>query len=257
MLSTGEIKAKKGQASLSMITCYDYPTGIILSRTEIDMVLVGDSLGEVIYGFPNTSYVTMEMICRHTEAVKRGLKEAKHLVVDMPFHSYETPKKALSHARQLIRAGANSLKLEIPSDDVLHALREEGMQIMGHVGLTPQTIHVYRKQGREEKEAKRIIRDALRLERAGCYAVIAEAVVSDVTERISHELKIPVIGIASGERCDGQILVLYDLVGYYAENRPYVKKEMDIFDEMVQAVNRFCRRVNNNFTEQRPRSGDV
>ncbi len=244
MLSIETLKNLKGKRPISMVTCYDYPSARILGESSVDIVLVGDSLGEVIYGLPNTTYVSMEMMMLHSSAVKRGLKN-KHLLVDMPVKSYDTVSTALKNAKKLIQAGADSLKLEIPSQAVTEALVKENIPIMGHVGLTPQTNQDYRQQGKTKEEAQKIFQQAMKLEKWGCFSILLEAIPTDLATNITQYLKVPSIGIAAGNMTDGQVLVWQDLLGLFERKRPYVKKELHLFEDIGKAIERYHQRVIN------------
>lgn len=242
MLSIFDLKSLKKKRPISMVTCYDYPSALAVNRSEVDVVLVGDSLGEVVYGLPNTTHVTMDMMVGHVRAVKRGLKD-KHLLVDMPIHSYDNPNQALKNAKILAESGADSLKLEIPSQVVTEAMVDKGFSIMGHVGLTPQTNQVYKKQGRDPIHAQRIFDQAVSLEKWGCFAILLEAVTSELASRITQAVRVPTIGIASGSETDGQVRVWMDLLDLLGESRPYVRSELHLFDEIIRALNRYHRKV--------------
>ena len=242
MISINKLLDLKKQRPISMVTCYDYPSALILEESDIDMVLLGDSVGEVIYGFPNTTQVTMGLMINHCKAVKKGLKN-KHLLVDMPFRSYHDPAKALSNAKRLMEAGANSLKLEIPAKAVVEALITNDIPVMGHIGLTPQTNQNYQKQGKTLEEAKRIYSEGLALEQWGVYALLLEAVTQELAEQITKQVRIPTIGIASGAATDGQVLVWHDLLRLFNETRGYVKPELNLFENILQALNRYHRRM--------------
>ena len=242
MLSSSAVKRFKGRQPISMLTCYDYPNALILSQTQIHLILVGDSLGEVIYGDKTTTQVTMEMMQRHVQAVKRGAPN-KHVIADMPFATYDLPNQAVKHALTLKRAGADSVKMEIPSPQVIRSVVSAGIPVFGHVGLTPQTIHNYKKQGRDKKSAQRIQKQALEQAEAGCFGIVLEAIPDKLAMRITASLSVPTIGIASGPYCDGQVLVWHDLLGFFKKKRSYVKKEDDLFDVITKAVERYHNSV--------------
>ena len=218
-----------------MLTVYDFPSAAMVDDLELDLALVGDSLGEVVYGLPNTQYVTMDLMARHVEAVARGMKQT-HIVGDMPFASYGEENAALTHAQRLIDSGAHSVKLENPSDAVVRKLAAHGIPVMGHVGLTPQSILDYKKQGKDPESARRITEDALRLQNAGCFAVVIEAVPDALAGNISRGLTIPIIGIAAGAEVDGQVLVWHDLFGFDAKKRSYSPKMADVRGQIRRAA---------------------
>ena len=232
----------KGERPISMVTCYDHPSAKIISESPIDIVLVGDSLGEVVYGLPNTTFVSMEMMLSHTAAVKRGLKD-KHLLVDMPAKSYDTPLSALKNAKMLMKSGADSLKLEIPQRMVVETLVKENIPIMGHVGLTPQTNQNYKQQGKTKESADKIFRQALELEKWGCFSILLEAIPKNLAHNITLSLKVPSIGIAAGQFTDGQVLVWHDLLGLFKENKTYVKKELWLFEDIMRALKNYHHQV--------------
>lgn len=225
-----------------MLTCYDTPTSIAMRGTGLDLLLVGDSLGEVVHGFPNTTYVTIEMMELHTGSVSRGTPDI-HIVADMPFKTYDDPKSAVFNAKKLIHSGADSVKLENPTSDVVRALKSEHIQVMGHVGLTPQTIHDYKKQGKSPDSAKKIIDEAVSLSESGCYAIVLEAIPDDLSAEITKMIPIPTIGIAAGRGVDGQVLVISDLMGLYAPDRTYMKKMFHWSDDIFSAAVHFVEKT--------------
>lgn len=234
ILTAADIRAKKNREILAVLTAYDYPSAFMLDGVGLDFVLVGDSLGEVIHGFPDTTHVTNDLMRLHTAAVRRGLKRT-HLMSDMPFQTYEDPASALHNARELVAAGADSLKLENPKSEVVKKLVSEGIAVFGHVGLTPQTIHPYKKQGKDRESARRILEEAKRQEAAGCFGLVIEAVPDELAAEITRSLSIPTVGIAAGLGVDGQVLVFHDLFGFYAQDRSYVKKRADVFGAVEKA----------------------
>lgn len=242
MLSAEQIRARKGGPRLAMLTAYDYPTAVALDRCGLDLVLVGDSLGEVELGLPSTKEVTLAMMVHHVGAVRRGL-ENTHLVGDMPLGSDETPETAVASARDLVAAGADSVKLEGPKLDAVGAIVAAGIPVMGHVGLLPQTAVSYRRQGRTPEDADRIVREAEALEAAGCYSLVIEAVVPEVAERVSAACGIPTIGIAAGVATDGQVLVSTDLIGQLPEHPPFVTPKADVHGTVVTAARAYVAAV--------------
>ena len=187
-----------------------------------------------------TTEVTIKKMFLHTKAVSRGAKQT-HIIGDMHYKTYETPKDALFSAKKLLSAGANSVKLENPRTSVVDMLVNHGVDVCGHVGLTPQTQHRYEKQGKTKDSKIKILEDAKRLEKVGCYAIVLEAVVSDLAKEITDNLKIPTIGIASGKDCDGQILVHYDLLGFDDKKRAYVAPYKHLNKE-IEETGRFFRK---------------
>ncbi len=224
---------KSKQERITMLTCYDATFARLLDAEGIDVLLVGDSLGMVVKGEDNTLQVTVDEVAYHVKAVARGTERA-HIVGDMPFLSYQVShEKALENAATLMRAGAHSVKLEggVQMAPVVERLVTAGIPVMGHVGLLPQSMHAqsgFRVQGRDAASRQRIVDDALALEAAGAYAVVLEGIPADVAVEISSRLTIPTIGIGAGVGCDGQVLVLYDLLGLNETFKPkFVKTFAD------------------------------
>lgn len=242
MLSADEIRARKGGDRIAMLTAYDYPTAVALDRCGLDLVLVGDSLGEVELGLASTKEVTLEMMAHHIGAVRRGLADT-HLVGDMPLGSDDAPGTAVASARTLAAAGADSVKLEGPKIDSVRAIIADGIPVMGHVGLLPQTAVSYKRQGKTREDADRIVRDAEQLEAAGCYAIVIEAVVPEVAERVSAACGVPTIGIAAGVATDGQVLVSTDLIGQLPDQPPFVTPKADVHGTVVTAARAYVAAV--------------
>lgn len=246
-----KIKSKKKLGEkIAMLTCYDATFAAILDQAGVDILLVGDSLGMVIQGHNNTLPVTIEDILYHTRCVHSQTKEAL-LVTDLPFMSYQVSKEAaLQNAgRCLKEAGAEAVKLEGGREqaDKIEALVKIGIPVMGHIGLKPQSIHQmggYKIQGKTEGAAKELLQDALALEAAGCFCLVLEGVDPEVAKTITNTLSIPTIGIASGPDCDGQVLVLYDLLGLNPGWQPkFAKKYLDGNALVAQAVKQFSSEV--------------
>jgi 3-methyl-2-oxobutanoate hydroxymethyltransferase len=234
-------KKLNGEA-ISMLTAYDYPTALAIDQAEVDAVLVGDSLGMVVLGYPNTLPVTMEDMLHHCKAVARGAKTAL-LIGDMPFMSYQisAPEAVCNAGRFLQEAGMDAVKLEGGRErlEAVQAIVAAGIPVMGHLGLTPQSVHQlggFRPQGREAGAARRLIEDALLLQDAGCFAVVLESLPARLAGLISQQLEIPTIGIGAGPACDGQVLVTHDLLGLFDRFTPrFVKKYADLHGEMGRA----------------------
>src|SRR4051812_12780287 len=229
-LTVPEIRARKGGPPLSMITAYDFTMARLLDEGGADLLLVGDSLGMVVQGHPTTLPVTVEEICYHGRAVARGALHA-HVVGDMPFMSFQvSPVQALENAGRLIKDGAfESVKLEGGEEVAEHVRRivAAGIPVMGHVGLTPQSVHAmggFKVQGKGEDAAARVIDGARALEDAGAYAIVLEAIPPDLAEEITAAVGIPTIGIGAGAGCDGQVLVCYDMLGMYPDVKPKFAK---------------------------------
>ena len=225
MSSTDFLQAKTERRKLSMVTCYDYTFARLLSESAIDGILVGDSAAMVMHGHPSTLSANAELMRLHTEAVARGAA-GKFIVADMPFLSFRKGlAAALDSASILLVAGAHAVKLEGVDghEDVIQRLVQSGIPVMGHVGLQPQSVHAYggfRVQGRGGDSARNIARQAAALEELGAFGIVLECVPGKLAREISESLRIPTIGIGAGAGCDGQILVLQDLLGINTDFRP-------------------------------------
>ena len=217
------IKSRKGGLlPISALTAYDYPTARLLDETGVDVLLVGDSLGMVMLGFPDTTHVTLDMMLHHTAAVARGVERAL-VIGDMPIHSYDTPEQALATAQALVKAGADAVKLEggIRQVDKVRAIVAAGIPVVGHHGMLPQRVLEeggYKKKGKTEAESDAILEGALALQEAGCFALVLESVVPEVAQKITAQLNIPTIGIGCDSpsrphTCDGEIAVITDVIG--------------------------------------------
>jgi 3-methyl-2-oxobutanoate hydroxymethyltransferase len=232
-----------------MVTCYDYTFARLLSQSTIDGILVGDSAAMVMHGHPSTLSASVELMRLHTEAVARGAAN-KFIVADMPFLSFRKgPAAALDSASHLMIAGAHAVKLE-GVDGHEYAIRrlvQSGIPVMGHLGLQPQSVHSYggwRVQGRTEQSAQDIERQASKLEELGAFAMVLECVPEDLARRISERLRIPTIGIGAGAGCDGQILVLQDLLGMNTDFRPkFARQFMDGARCVLETLARFDEAV--------------
>ncbi|RMG21403.1 MAG: 3-methyl-2-oxobutanoate hydroxymethyltransferase [Deltaproteobacteria bacterium] len=233
-----------------MVTAYDFTMARILDDAGVDMLLVGDSLGNVIQGHDSTLPVRLEHVIYHTAAVRRAVRRA-HLVADMPFMSYQaSAEEAVKNAGRLLsEGGAEAVKLEGGRDfsEVVRRIVRAGIPVMGHIGLTPQSVHQlggYVVQGKTEEQAERLLDDALALQEAGIYALVLEAVPADVAARITEALAVPTIGIGAGPHCDAQVLVCYDLLGLNPDFRPkFVKRYLDGYDLLKGAVERYATEV--------------
>jgi 3-methyl-2-oxobutanoate hydroxymethyltransferase len=227
-----DLDRKKTQVQpITMLTAYDYTGAVLVDAAGIDVILVGDSLGMVIMGLDSTVPVTMEEMLHHCRAVARGAKYA-HLVGDMPFMSYQAdPAEAMRNAARFLKEGGmDSVKLEGGREmaGTIQAIVDAGIPVMGHIGLTPQSVSKlggYRVQGKTAESARKLLDSALALEVAGCYALVLEAVPAPVAELITQRLKIPTIGIGAGAGCDGQVLVYHDLLGLFDRLQPRFVKE--------------------------------
>jgi 3-methyl-2-oxobutanoate hydroxymethyltransferase len=243
------LRGKKGKEKITMLTAYDYTFANIMDNVGIDSILVGDSVGNVMLGYPNTIPVTVDEMIHHTKAVSKGTKNAL-LVIDMPFMSYqESIEQARRNAGRMIKeSGAEAVKLEggVKMKDVIRALVDIEIPVMGHIGLTPQSIHrmgSYKVQGKGE-EAEALIKDAKAVEEAGAFSVVLECVPRKLAKEITDMLSIPTIGIGAGPDCDGQVLVIHDLLGLFGEFRPkFVKSYLNIRQEMETAIKSFIEEV--------------
>lgn len=241
--------AKTEHRKLSMVTCYDYTFARLLSKSAIDGILVGDSAAMVMHGHDSTLYASVELMRLHTEAVGRGAA-GKFVVADMPFLSFRKGlAAALDSAQVFMTAGAHAVKLEGVDghEDVIQRLVQSGVPVMGHLGLQPQSVHAYggfRVQGRSEDSAREIIRHAIALEELGAFAVVLECVPANLAQEITDRLRIPTIGIGAGAGCDGQILVLQDLLGMNTDFRPkFARPFFDGAGSVVDAIARFDAEV--------------
>lgn len=245
-----DILKMKGTAPIAMLTAYDYPMAHMLDEAGVDVLLVGDSVGNVIYGAENTLGVTVDDIVRHARAVARGARQAL-VVADMPFGSYQASAgAAVNHAaRMLAEGGAHAVKLEggVAVAATIRRLVEVGIPVMGHVGLTPQSVHQlggYRIHGKTNLEAKKVFEDARAVEKAGAFAVVLECVEAELARTISQELAIPTIGIGSGPGCDGQVLVTNDLMGLTVSPVPkFVEPLADLRPLVTETARRFVDKV--------------
>jgi len=241
------LKQKHSGHKLSMVTCYDYSFARLLSKSSVDAILVGDSAVMVVHGHTSTLSASVELMRLHTEAVARGAGE-KFVITDMPFLSYRKGiPAALDAAHTLLNAGAQALKLEGVDghEDVIQRLVQSGVPVMGHLGLQPQSINAcgYRVQGRGER-SREIVRQALALEELGAFAVVLECIPSALAQEITSALRIPTIGIGAGCGCDGQILVLQDLLGMNIDFQPkFVRPFLDGADSVIGAVTSFDQAV--------------
>jgi 3-methyl-2-oxobutanoate hydroxymethyltransferase len=240
------LAAKARGARLTMLTAYDYGLARLLDAAGVDGILVGDSLGMVVQGHPDSLSVTLEEVIYHTQMVGRGARRAL-LVADMPFMSYQvSPEQALANAGRLIKeGGAHAVKLEggVRSAATIAAITAADIPVMGHVGLTPQSV---RRLGgfRVQRDETRLLEDALAVEKAGAFAVVLECLPAEAAGRITAALKIPTIGIGAGAGCDGQILVTHDMVGLFDDFKPrFVKRYAELGQALKDAVAEYCREV--------------
>ncbi|TVM18714.1 3-methyl-2-oxobutanoate hydroxymethyltransferase [Oceanidesulfovibrio indonesiensis] len=249
-LTAPDIMAAKGERKLTMLTAYDYPTARLVDEAGIDMILVGDSLGMVVLGYDDTIPVTMDEMVHHCRAVTRGVSRAL-VVGDMPFMSYEAgPEQALASAGRLMKeSGVRAVKLEGGREVApqTKALVQAGIPVVGHVGLTPQRIAQlggFKVQGKTAEAARIILEDARALQDAGCFAIILEAVPAPMGRFITQSLAVPTIGIGGGPHCDGQVLVIHDVLGLFERFTPrFVKKYANLAQDVREAVTQYKSEV--------------
>ncbi len=242
-------KKKYANEKITMITCYDFTSARIIDKTDIDCVLVGDSVAMVMHGYPDTTSATMDMMVLHTKAVSKGINN-KFIISDLPFMSNrKSLSKTMSAIESLIRAGAHAVKLEGASGNLTHIRHavESGVPVMGHLGLTLQHIHTlggFKVQGKDTISKNKLIRDAKLLEDAGCFALVLECVPPDLAEEITKTLTIPTIGIGAGPGTDGQVLVLQDLLGLQTVIKPKFLKHYFNGDlAFTDSINHFASDV--------------
>ena len=243
-------RMKRNGEKIAMLTAYDFPFAQILDAAGIDILLVGDSLGTVVQGHPTTLPVTMDEMVYHCRMVARASRRA-HVVGDMPFGAYQTSvEEALANACRLVKeGGVHSVKLEGGERvaDRICAISRMDIPVMGHVGLTPQSVHRmggYRVQGRTQRAHERVLRDALAVQEAGAFAVVLEGIPRDLGFEITSELAIPTIGIGAGEGCDGQVLVLHDLIGLALEPPPrFARQYVNVAEIVTRAAKMYVEDV--------------
>jgi len=238
--------AKARGEKVPALTAYDYPTARLLDEAGVPLILVGDSLGMVVLGYPDTTHVTLAEMRHHVAAVARAKTRAL-VVGDLPYRTYDTPEAAVASARVLIEAGAEAVKVEGGAEVVpqISALREAGIAVMGHIGMLPQQVKEeggYKIKGRTDEQKKRLRADALAVEKAGAFAMVVELVEAEFVREITAAVRIPTIGIGSGKGCDGQILVTHDLIGMFPWFRPkFAIAKADVASAIRGAAEAFVR----------------
>ena len=241
MKSIQQIKSMKSKQKIAVLTAYDFPTAKLMDGV-VDIILVGDSLGMVVLGYENTRQVTMDDMLRATEAAARGAKNTL-IVGDMPIGSYGNKKNALKNAKLFLKAGAHAVKIE-KKPEIAKFLAKNGIEVMGHVGLTPQTIINFKVQGKDKESAGKIIDEAVLLEKSGCFSIVLECIPSALAESITKKIKIPTIGIGAGSHCDGQVLVTNDILGLYGDFKPkFLKRYAEVGNEMKKAFENYAKDV--------------
>lgn len=249
-ITVNDITAAKGRRKLTMLTAYDYPLASLIDRAGIDMILVGDSVANVVLGLDSTTKVGMNEMLHHSKAVTRAVKQAL-VIGDMPFESYQVnPEEAVMNARRFIdEAACDCVKLEWfeRALEVTEKIISAGIPVMGHIGLTPQTadkLGGFKVQGKDAAAAQKLIEQAKALERLGCFAIVLECVPDKIAEIITQKLKIPTIGIGAGAACDGQVLVTHDMLGLFERFTPkFVKKYVNLSAMILEAVQMYKQEV--------------
>ena len=241
MKSIQQIKSMKSRQKIAMLTAYDFPTAKLMDGI-VDIILVGDSLGMVILGYENTTQVTMDDMIRATGAAARGAKNTL-IVGDMPIGTYDNEKDALKNARLFLKAGAHAVKIE-RKPEIAEFLVKNGIEVMGHIGLTPQTITAFKVQGKDKDGADKILKEGIKLDKAGCFSLVLECIPLSLAKAITEKIKIPTIGIGAGIHCDGQVLVTNDILGLYGDFKPkFLKRYAEIGNEMKTAFKNYAKDV--------------
>jgi 3-methyl-2-oxobutanoate hydroxymethyltransferase len=240
---------KENGERFTMVTAYDYPTALVADKAGIEVILVGDSLAMVVLGLPNTVSVTMDEMLHHCRAVSRGTKNA-FLAGDMPFMSFSSPTEAVYNAGRFLKEGGmEAVKMEggVLVAPIAKAVIDAGIPVMGHVGLTPQTVSKlggFKVQGKDAAAIRQLIDDALALEEAGCFAIVLEAIPDRVAKLITEKLTIPTIGIGAGPHCDAQVLVLHDMIGLFDRFTPkFVKQYVNMHAQIINALQQYKTEV--------------
>ena len=237
---------------ISMLTSYDYTTAGIVDKSGIDVILVGDSASNIMAGHETTLPITLNQMIYHASSVIRAVERAL-VVVDLPFGTYQSDSQAAleSAIRIMKESGSHAVKLEGGKEikDSIKRIIKAGIPVMGHLGLTPQSIYkfgTYTVRAKEEKEANQLISDAKLLEKIGCFAIVLEKIPSDLAKKVAKEVNIPIIGIGAGNKVDGQVLVLHDLIGMTKEFNPrFLRRYMNLHDEMINAISSFSSDIKN------------
>jgi 3-methyl-2-oxobutanoate hydroxymethyltransferase len=240
------LAARSRGQRLTMLTCYDYTMARLLDQAGVDGLLVGDSLGMVVQGQPHSLAVTLDEVIYHTRLVARGCRRSL-LVADMPFMSYQvSPEQALTNAGRIIKeGGAQAVKLEGGgrSANAVYAMVNAGIPVMGHVGMTPQSVNRFG-GFRVQRDEAQLLDDAIAIEQSGAFALVVECVPAALAAKVTAALKIPIIGIGAGAGCDGQILVVHDMLGLFTDLRPrFAKQYADVGEAIARAVGEYCREV--------------
>ncbi|MDP3765815.1 MAG: 3-methyl-2-oxobutanoate hydroxymethyltransferase [Nanoarchaeota archaeon] len=241
MTTPQQIKSMKGKQKIVMLTAYDFPTAKLMDGI-VDIILIGDSMGMVVLGYENTTKVTIQDITRATGAVSRGAKNSL-IVGDLPARTYDNEKDALKNANMLLKAGAHAVKIE-NKPDIAEFLVNNGIEIMGHIGLTPQTIANFKVQGKDQESAKRFVELAKACDKAGCFSIVLECIPIGLAKTITESVSMPTIGIGAGVHCDGQVLVTHDILGLFEIFKPkFVKRYAEIGKEMKKVFGQYSKEV--------------
>jgi 3-methyl-2-oxobutanoate hydroxymethyltransferase len=236
------------EKKISIVTCYDYSFAQILNQSAIDIILVGDSLANVSLGLVDTKEITVEEMLNHTKAVSRGAPD-KIIIADIPYSGCQKrSSQPLEIAKKLIQAGADGVKIEWfkGCKKVIKKLVEKNIWVMGHIGLTPQTVHLlggYKVQGKNKESADKLIKQAKLLQSLGVSSIVLECIKKDIAKQITEALDIPTIGIGAGKHCSGQVLVLYDLLGMYPNKMKFVRTFSNLSHQIKNAINLFDQEI--------------
>jgi len=237
-----------GKKKISMVTCYDYSFARILNQSDIDIVLVGDSLANVSLGLVDTKEITIEEMLNHTKAVAKGAPD-KIVIADIPYSGCQKKSsQPLETANKLIQAGADGVKIEWfkGCKKVIKKLVEKNIWVMGHIGLTPQTVHLlggYKVQGKNKESADKLVKQARQLQSLGVFSIVLECIKKDTAKQITESINIPTIGIGAGKHCNGQVLVLYDLLGIYPNKMKFVRTFSNLSTQIKDAINLFDQEI--------------
>jgi 3-methyl-2-oxobutanoate hydroxymethyltransferase len=241
-LSAQSLRQMKAVAQIPMLTAYTTPVARSLERAGIPVILVGDTVGMVEMGFDSTRHTTIEHMQYHIGAVRRGAP-ATHLIGDLPFATYSKPDIALTHARALINAGADSVKLEGPKFEVISHLVANGIYVVGHTGLTPQTCKDFKQVGRSPEDAQRILQEAIDIDKAGAFMLVLEHIPAPLATKITSAIAAPTIGIGAGTGCDGQVLVINDAIGLGDYWPPFSRQYAYVGKTIVDVAQSFMKEV--------------
>lgn len=246
-LAALQLKKSRGE-QIAMLTAYDFPTARLLDEAGVDLLLVGDSVGMVVLGYPDTTHVTMEEILHHTRAVARGAQRTP-IIADLPIASYSTPEQAVENARRLIAAGAHGVKFEGGASHApqIRALVAARIPVIAHIGMMPQRVLEeggYKMKGKTDAEVDALLRDAAAVEEAGAWGILMELVKPDVARKITERSRIPTIGIGSGPDCDGQVIVIHDLIGLFPWFTPkFVSPKARVGETIREAAAQYVREI--------------